>query len=55
MSLMIPTLIQGAAMSMFFIPLTSIILSGQPPEKFLQHPACPTLSGLCAAAWAPQL
>jgi DHA2 family multidrug resistance protein len=24
----------GAAMSMFFIPLTSIILSGQPPEKF---------------------
>ena len=33
MALMIPTLIQGAAMSMFFIPLSSIILSGQPPEK----------------------
>ncbi|MBB1633799.1 DHA2 family efflux MFS transporter permease subunit [Cupriavidus sp. UME77] len=32
-TLMIPTLIQGAAMAMFFIPLTSIILSGQPPEK----------------------
>ncbi len=32
-SLMIPTIIQGAAMAMFFIPLTSIILSGQPPEK----------------------
>jgi len=32
-TLMIPTIIQGAAMAMFFIPLTSIILSGQPPEK----------------------
>ena len=32
-SLWIPTLIQGAAMSMFFIPLTSIILSGQAPHK----------------------
>jgi DHA2 family multidrug resistance protein len=33
MTLMIPTVIQGAAMAMFFIPLTSIILSGQSPEK----------------------
>ncbi|MDB5838121.1 MAG: emrB [Herminiimonas sp.] len=33
MTLLIPTVIQGAAMAMFFIPLTSIILSGQPPEK----------------------
>ncbi|MBK4733128.1 DHA2 family efflux MFS transporter permease subunit [Noviherbaspirillum pedocola] len=32
-TLMIPTIIQGAAMAMFFIPLTSIILSGQPPER----------------------
>ncbi|TFV98585.1 DHA2 family efflux MFS transporter permease subunit [Oxalobacteraceae bacterium OM1] len=32
-TLMIPTIIQGAAMAMFFIPLTSIILSGQPPQK----------------------
>jgi len=32
-TLMIPTVIQGAAMAMFFIPLTSIILSGQPHEK----------------------
>lgn len=39
-SLLIPTLIQGAAMSMFFIPLTSIILSGQAPEKI------PAASGL---------
>ncbi|MBI3285490.1 MAG: DHA2 family efflux MFS transporter permease subunit [Burkholderiales bacterium] len=38
--LMIPTLIQGAAMAMFFIPLTSIVLSGQPPEKI------PAASGL---------
>jgi DHA2 family multidrug resistance protein len=33
MTLMVPTVIQGAAMAMFFIPLTSIILSGQPPDK----------------------
>ncbi|WP_342064869.1 DHA2 family efflux MFS transporter permease subunit [Cupriavidus sp. OTU4895] len=39
-TLMIPTLIQGAAMAMFFIPLTSIILSGQPPAKI------PAASGL---------
>ncbi|MBC3935868.1 DHA2 family efflux MFS transporter permease subunit [Undibacterium sp. CY7W] len=39
-SLLIPTLIQGAAMSMFFIPLTSIILSGQAAEKI------PAASGL---------
>jgi DHA2 family multidrug resistance protein len=32
-TLMIPTIIQGAAMAMFFIPLTSIILSGQSPDK----------------------
>jgi DHA2 family multidrug resistance protein len=39
-ALVVPTLIQGAAMAMFFIPLTSIILSGQPPEKI------PAASGL---------
>jgi DHA2 family multidrug resistance protein len=32
-TLIIPTVIQGAAMAMFFVPLTSIILSGQPPQK----------------------
>jgi DHA2 family multidrug resistance protein len=32
-TLMVPTVIQGAAMAMFFIPLTSIILSGQPHDK----------------------
>jgi DHA2 family multidrug resistance protein len=32
-ALIVPTIIQGAAMAMFFIPLTSIILSGQKPEK----------------------
>ena len=32
-TLMIPTVIQGGAMAMFFIPLTSIILSGQPAGK----------------------
>jgi len=33
MSVMIPTIIQGAAMSFFFIPLTTITLSGLPPER----------------------
>jgi DHA2 family multidrug resistance protein len=32
-SILIPTLIQGAAMSFFFIPLTTITLSGIPPER----------------------
>lgn len=40
MTLLIPTLIQGAAMSMFFIPLSSIILSGQSHDKM------PAASGL---------
>ncbi len=33
MTLMIPTLIQGIAMACFFIPLTTITLSGLPPER----------------------
>ncbi|MES2537789.1 MAG: DHA2 family efflux MFS transporter permease subunit [Pseudomonadota bacterium] len=33
LTLMIPTLMQGVAMALFFVPLTSIILSGQPPDK----------------------
>jgi DHA2 family multidrug resistance protein len=32
-SILIPTLIQGAAMSFFFIPLTTITLSGIAPER----------------------
>jgi len=39
-TLMVPTLIQGAAMAMFFIPLTSIILSGLRPDRI------PAASGL---------
>jgi DHA2 family multidrug resistance protein len=31
--LVIPTLLQGIPMALFFVPLTSIILSGQPPSK----------------------
>ncbi|MBN9114597.1 MAG: MFS transporter, partial [Pandoraea sp.] len=32
-TLMIPTFLQGVPMSMFFIPLTAIILSGLPPSR----------------------
>ena len=32
-SVLIPTVIQGAAMAFFFIPLTTITLSGLPPER----------------------
>jgi DHA2 family multidrug resistance protein len=32
-SLVLPTLLQGIPMAMFFVPLTAIILSGLPPEK----------------------
>ncbi|WP_321813307.1 MULTISPECIES: DHA2 family efflux MFS transporter permease subunit [unclassified Paraburkholderia] len=31
--IVLPTLLQGIPMAMFFVPLTSIILSGLPPEK----------------------
>jgi DHA2 family multidrug resistance protein len=31
--LILPTLLQGIPMAMFFVPLTAIILSGLPPEK----------------------
>jgi MFS transporter, DHA2 family, multidrug resistance protein len=39
-TLMVPTIIQGAAVACFFIPLVSITLSGLPPEKI------PSASGL---------
>jgi len=39
-TLLLPTLIQGAAMAAFFIPLMSISLSGLPPERI------PAASGL---------
>ncbi len=31
--LVLPTLLQGIPMAMFFVPLTAIILAGQPPNK----------------------
>jgi DHA2 family multidrug resistance protein len=31
--LVLPTLLQGIPMALFFVPLTAIILSGQPPHK----------------------
>jgi DHA2 family multidrug resistance protein len=33
MHILIPTLLQGAAMAMFFIPLTTLTLTGIPPER----------------------
>jgi len=39
-TLMVPTLIQGAAMAIFFIPLVTLSLSGLPPERI------PSASGL---------
>jgi len=39
-TLLVPTVLQGAAVACFFIPLTSITLSGLPPEKI------PSASGL---------
>ena len=32
-TLVLPTLLQGIPTALFFVPLTAIILSGQPPEK----------------------
>lgn len=39
-TLLIPTIIQGIPLAMFFVPLTAIMLSGLPPEKI------PAASGL---------
>ena len=39
-TLMIPTVLQGAAMASFFIPLIAVTLSGLPPDKI------PSASGL---------
>ena len=39
-TIMIPTVIQGAAMACFFVPLTALIMSGLPPERI------PAASGL---------
>jgi DHA2 family multidrug resistance protein len=33
MGILIPTLLQGAAMAFFFIPLTTLTLAGLPPER----------------------
>ena len=43
-TIMIPTIVQGVAVAFFFIPLTSIILGGLPPEKI------PSASGLSSFA-----
>ena len=43
-TVMLPTVVQGVAVAFFFIPLTSIILGGLPPEKI------PSASGLSSFA-----
>jgi DHA2 family multidrug resistance protein len=42
--LMIPTILQGIPMALFFVPLTAIILSGLPPERI---PAASGLANFC--------
>lgn len=54
-TLMIPTFLQGVPMSMFFIPLTAIILSGLPPSRIPAAAGCPTSCGSRAVRWARRL
>ncbi len=42
--LLIPTIIQGIPMALFFVPLTSILLSGLPPERI---PSATGLANFC--------
>ncbi|HET8711158.1 MAG TPA: DHA2 family efflux MFS transporter permease subunit [Spongiibacteraceae bacterium] len=42
--LMIPTIIQGIPMALFFVPLTSLLLSGLPPERI---PPATGLANFC--------
>lgn len=43
-ALMIPTILQGIPMALFFVPLTAILLSGLPPERV---PAAAGLANFC--------
>ncbi|HEY0202223.1 MAG TPA: DHA2 family efflux MFS transporter permease subunit, partial [Burkholderiaceae bacterium] len=43
-TIMVPTIVQGAAMAFFFIPLVTITLSGLPPDRI---PAASGLSNFC--------
>lgn len=43
-ALMLPTLLQGIPMALFFVPLTAILLSGLPPERV---PAAAGLANFC--------
>jgi len=48
--IMIPTLLQGAAMSMFFIPLTTLTLAGLPPERIPAAAGLSNFSRITAGA-----
>jgi DHA2 family multidrug resistance protein len=43
-ALLVPTIIQGIPMALFFVPLTAILLSGLPPERV---PAAAGLANFC--------
>jgi DHA2 family multidrug resistance protein len=54
-TLMIPTILQGAAVACFFIPLVSITLSGLPPEKIASASGLSNFTRITAGAFGTSI
>jgi MFS transporter, DHA2 family, multidrug resistance protein len=54
-TLMIPTIIQGVAMAFFFIPLSTITLSGLPPEEIAAASGLSNFARITAGAFGTSL
>jgi DHA2 family multidrug resistance protein len=54
-TLMVPTIIQGAAVACFFIPLMSITLSGLPPERIASASGVSNFARITAGAFGTSI
>ena len=54
-TLMIPTIVQGAAVACFFIPLVSITLSGLPPERIASASGLSNFARITAGAFGTSI
>lgn len=54
-SLLIPTLIQGAGMAAFFVPLVSLTMAGQPPDKIASASGLSNFCRITAGAFGTSI
>jgi DHA2 family multidrug resistance protein len=54
-TLMVPTIIQGAAVACFFIPLMSITLSGMPPDRIASASGVSNFARITAGAFGTSI